>query len=177
MPYGNTFLCPVADLLRYFNLSKRMQTDLCDGYRFRSTDKHNRISNNPFIASSIAARLNTHLDHLGIADGETMHSFHSGCSITLSKLGASIEDIATHVARCSTKSARYYTQTDKSLASPIQPIFLLQVLSLWPPQTYLRPCVSQTSSVLTMTLFISLFEPTTKCFSFLSLLCYLLCYV
>lgn len=92
-----------------------MQIDLRDGYLFRSTDKHNRASNNPFIGSSIAARLKTHLDHLGIADGETMHSFRSGCSITLSMLGASIEDITTHVGWRSTESARYYTQTDKVL--------------------------------------------------------------
>ena len=89
-------MCLVANLLRYFDRCKCMQIDLRDGYLFRSTDKHNRVSNNPFIGSSIAARLKTHLDHLGIADGETMYSFRSGCSITLSMLGASIEDIATH---------------------------------------------------------------------------------
>ena len=86
-----------------------MQIDLRDGYLFRSTDKHGRVANNPFIGPSIAARLKTHLDHLGIADGATMHSFRSGCSITLS-----IEDIATHVGWRSTKSAQYYTQTDKA---------------------------------------------------------------
>ena len=92
-----------------------MQIDVRDGYLFRSTDKHGRVSNNPSIGSSIAARLKTHLDHLGIGDGEAMHSFRSGCSITLSMLGASIEDIATHVGWRSTESAQYYTQTDKVL--------------------------------------------------------------
>ena len=92
-----------------------MQIDLHDGYLFRSTDKHGRVSINPFVGSTVAAPLKTHLDHLGIADGETMHSFHSGCSITLSMLGASLEDITTHVGWRSTKTARYYTQTDKVL--------------------------------------------------------------
>ena len=92
-----------------------MQIDSRDGYLFRSTDKHGRVSNNPFIGSSIAAHLKTHFSHLGIADGETMHSFRSGCSITLSMLDASIEDIATHVGWRSTESAQYYTQTDKVL--------------------------------------------------------------
>ena len=68
-----------------------------------------------FISSSIASRLKTYLDHLGIADGEPMHSFCSSCSITRSVLGASIEDIATHVGWHSTDSARYYTETDKVL--------------------------------------------------------------
>ena len=95
--------------MRYFNLCKCMQIDLGDGYLFRSTDKHGRVSiaNNPFIGSSIAARLKTHPSHLGIADGETMHSFRSGCSITLSMLRASIEDIATHVGWRSTESVQY----------------------------------------------------------------------
>ena len=108
-------LCPVANLTRYFDLCKCMQIDLRDGFLFRTTDKHGRVSVNPFVGSSIAAHLKLHLDHLGIANGETMHSFRSGCSITLSMLGASIEDIATHVGWRSTESARYYTQTDKVL--------------------------------------------------------------
>lgn len=108
-------LCPVANLSRYFNLCKCMQIDLRDGYLFRSTDKHGRVSNNPFVGSTIAARLKTHLDHLGIADGETVHSFRSGCSITLSMLGVSLEDIAMHVGWRSTQTAKYYTQTDKIL--------------------------------------------------------------
>ena len=109
------YLCPVANLLQYFNLCNCMQIDLHDGYLFRSTDKHGRVSINPFVGSTIAARLKTHLDQLGIADGETMHSFRSGCSITLSMLDASLEDITTHVGWRSTKTARYYTQTDKVL--------------------------------------------------------------
>ena len=136
----DTFLCPVANLLRYFDLCKCMQIDLRDGYFFRSTDKHNCVSNNPFIGSSIAARLKTHVDHLGIADGETMHSFRSGCLITLSMLAGVLPSLL-FITR----------KRIKFLASPIQPIFLLEAPSLWPPQTYLKPRVSQTSSALIMT--------------------------
>ena len=82
-----------------------MQIDLRERYLFRSTDKHGLVSNNPFIGPSIAA-------YLGIADGDTMHSFLSSCSITLSMLGTSIEDIPTHVGWRSMESAQYYTQTD-----------------------------------------------------------------
>ena len=80
------------------------------------SDLPTNIIASPITPSSVLlSQPATHLDHLGIADGETMHSFCRSCSITLSMLGASIEDIATHVGWRSTKSARYYTQTDKVL--------------------------------------------------------------
>ena len=108
-------LCPVANLSRYFHLCKSMAVDLRDGYLFRSTDKHGRVSTNPFVGSTVAARLHTHLTALGIAEGETMHSLRRGCSITLSLMGASLEQISTHIGWKSTQTAKYYTQTDKVL--------------------------------------------------------------
>ena len=108
-------LCAVANLSRYFHLCKSMAVDLRDGYLFRSTDKHGRVSTNPFVGSTVAARLHTHLTALGIAEGETMHSLRRGCSITLSMMGASLEQISTHMAWKSTQTAKYYTQTDKVL--------------------------------------------------------------
>ena len=77
-------LCPVANLSRYFHLCKSISVDLRDGYLFRSTDKHGRVSTNLFVGSTVAARLHTYLTALGIAEGETMQSLRRGCSITLS---------------------------------------------------------------------------------------------
>lgn len=90
-------LCAVANLSRYFHLCKSMAVDLRDGYLFRSTDKHGRVSTNPFVGSTVAARLHTHLTALGIAEGETILSLRRGCSITLSMMGASLEQISTHM--------------------------------------------------------------------------------
>ena len=42
-----------------------------------------------------------------------MHSFRSGCSITLPLLGVSSEDVARHVGWRSLDPAEYYTQTRK----------------------------------------------------------------
>lgn len=56
--------------------------------------------------------LNKHLITLNIHNGETMHSFRSGCSITLSLLGASPADVAQHVGWKSLQTAPYYSQTD-----------------------------------------------------------------
>ena len=44
-----------------------------------------------------------------------MHSLRRGCSITLSMMGASLEQISTHIGWKSTQTAKYYTQTDKVL--------------------------------------------------------------
>jgi hypothetical protein len=64
-----------------------------------------------FQGSAVGNRLEKHLTTLKIFDGETMHSFRSGCSITLSLLGASDDDVAHHVGWQSLATARYYTQT------------------------------------------------------------------
>ena len=111
-----SLLCPVSNLNRYVQLCKLINVDLTDGYLFRATNKRNRVSENPFIGSAVAARLTSYLEHLGISEGETMHSFRSGCSITLSMLGVPLADIARHVGWKSIQMAQYYSQTDKVLA-------------------------------------------------------------
>lgn len=113
-----SLLCPVSNLNlnRYVQLCKLINVDLTDGYLFRATDKRNRVSENPLIGSAVAARLTSYLEHLGISEGETMHSFRSGCSITLSMLGVPLADIARHVGWKSIQMAQYYSQTDKVLA-------------------------------------------------------------
>ena len=112
----DTDLCPVANLSRYFNLCKSMAIDLRDGFLFRSTDKRSRVSTSPFVGSTVAARLHTYLTTLDIAEGETMHSLRRGCSITLSSLGASADEIAMHIGWRSVQTANYYTQSDRILA-------------------------------------------------------------
>lgn len=73
--------CPVANLRLYIDLCNLMSIDLRVGYLFRSTDKKGTVTGKPFIGSAIANRLTLHLETLGIHNGETMHSFRSGCSI------------------------------------------------------------------------------------------------
>ena len=65
----------------------------------------------------VANRLVQHLKTLGIHNGESMHSFRSGCSITLSLLGVTSEEVARHVGWRSLDTAEYY-----SIGSPIRPI-------------------------------------------------------
>ena len=106
-------VCPVSNLKLYVQLSDLMKIDLRDGYLFRVSDRKGNISNSPFIGSTIANRLHAHLTPLNMDDGETMHSFRSGCSITLSLLGASDQQVTNHVGWRSLETARYDMQADK----------------------------------------------------------------
>ena len=112
---SNPLICPVSSLDRYVRLCKLFNVDLREGYLFRATDKSNKVAEKPFVGSTVAARLTSYLTSLGISEGETMHSFRSGCSITLSMLGVPLADIARHVGWRSTQMAQYYCQTDKVL--------------------------------------------------------------
>ena len=105
--------CPVANLRLYVDLCDLMSIDLRDGYLFRSTNKKGAVSSKPFIGSTIANRLSLHLTTLKMHNGETMHSFRSGCSITMSLIGVSPEDVARHVGWKSLQTAEYYMQTRK----------------------------------------------------------------
>ena len=111
----NPIICPVANLRLYVSLCDLMSVDVRDGFLFRSMDKRGAVSNKPFVGSAAAGRLTPHLKALGIYDGETVHSFRSGCSITMSLVGVPMEDVARHVGWRSLVTAEYYTQTGKVL--------------------------------------------------------------
>lgn len=111
-PCSNRITCPVANLKLYVHLADLMGIQLRHGYLFRVTDRDGRISTNPFQGSAVTSRLTEHLTTLNIHAGETMHSFCSGCTITLSLLGVSTEDVARQVGWKGVKTALSYSQTD-----------------------------------------------------------------
>ena len=65
-----------------------------------------------------------YLDQVQANDGETPHSSRSGCSITLSLLGASKEAIAYHIGWASTKMVDHYNDL-RSILRPDAPAALL----------------------------------------------------
>lgn len=113
----NRTVCPVENFHLYTKLCDLMGIDLRRGYLFRSLDRKGRVSESPFTGSAVANRLSLHLKTLGIHEGETMHSFRSGCSITLSLMGVSAEDVARHVGWKSTITSEYYSQCKKVMDS------------------------------------------------------------
>ena len=93
--------------------------NLREGYLFRVLNSKSEVSEDPFVGSAVANRLALHLRSAGIYDGETMHSFRSGCSITLSLLGVPSEDVARPVGWSSVVTADYYLQTGKVMNSDL----------------------------------------------------------
>ena len=112
-PVANSPFCPVYNLNLYVALARKMCIDLKDGFLFRATDPHGHVSESPFVGSAVGNRLKKHLSDLRINNGETMHCFRSGCSITLSLIGVSYERVAKHVGWKSVEMAIYYSQCDK----------------------------------------------------------------
>ena len=109
----DTVVCPVVNLTTYVKIADLMNINLREGFLFRATDPKGRVSPKPFVGSTVANRLRLYLTALNIDEGETMHSFRSGCSITLSLLGASDDQVASHVGWKSIQVARYYSQVPK----------------------------------------------------------------
>ena len=86
-PCSNRITCLVTNLKLYVHLADLMGIQLRHGYLIRVTDNGGRISTNPFLGSTVASRLTKHLTTLNIHACETMHSFCSGCDITLFSVG------------------------------------------------------------------------------------------
>ena len=104
----DSIVCPVVNLTTYVRLADLMNIKLRESFLFRATDPKGRVSTKPFVGSTVANRLRLHLTTLKIHEGETMHSFRSGCSITLSLLGASDDQVARQVGWKSVQTAQYY---------------------------------------------------------------------
>ena len=109
----DSIVCPVVNLSTYVKLADLMNIKLREGFLFRATDSRGRVSTKPFVGSTVANCLRLHLTTLNLHEGETMHSFRSGCSITVPFLGASDDRVARHVGWKSVQTARYYSQVPK----------------------------------------------------------------
>lgn len=103
-----------------------MNINLWEGFLFRVTDPKGRVSTKPFVGSTVANRLRLHPTTLEIYEGETMHSFRSGCSITLSLLGASDDQVARHVGWKSVQTAQYYSKVPKVMELSLPASLLAQ---------------------------------------------------
>lgn len=88
-----------------------MGVNLRGSHLFRASNRHGQIIQNAFQGSAVGNKLKRHLAALQLSDGKTMHGSRSGCSITLSLIGASDDDVAQHVGWKSLTTAQYYTQT------------------------------------------------------------------
>ena len=105
-------ICPVKGLLEYVEFCKRCGVDLSAGYLFRVVSENGRVLDQCVSYSAIYERLRYYLSTLGIYEGETPHSFRSGCAITMALSGSvdNVDQVMNHVGWFNKSSAEYYTR-------------------------------------------------------------------
>ena len=116
-PIPNSPYCPVSNLDFYLSLVKMMNIDLNPGYLFRVLDHHGNILSSPFERSAVENRLKKHPRDSKLDRAETMHSFRSGCSITLSLLGVPYNEVAKLVGWKSVKMVSHYCRFDSVMSN------------------------------------------------------------
>lgn len=112
---ANVKICPVAAIEKYMSTTRAMQVDLTDGFLFRPTTAQGAISPSSISSDAMNSRLKTYLKEAGIDEGETAHSFRSGCAITLALSGSALTDVMSHVGWERSHTASYYMQLEKVL--------------------------------------------------------------
>ena len=92
-----------------------MQVDLSHGFLFRPTTVQGTIADTSVSSEGMNGRLKTYLSAAGLDEGETAHSFRSGCAVTLALSGSALADIMGHVGWERAHTARYYMQLEQVL--------------------------------------------------------------
>jgi len=106
--HPNPFICPVRAIENYIIISQNVGVDLRHSYLFRPTSPQGSILDKPFLSSTAESRLKFYLGQAKIDEGETLHSFRSGCALTLAFAGSSLADVMCHVGWKSSTTASYY---------------------------------------------------------------------
>ena len=73
--------------------AKRIGIDLTGGFLFRPTSSDGTVIDKPFSSSAADARLKHYLREGEIGRAVSLHSFRSGCAITLALSGTELQDI------------------------------------------------------------------------------------
>jgi len=106
--HPNPLVCPVRAIETYMAVAHSIGIDLRQGHLFRPTTPRGTILDKPLLYSTAESRLKFYLDLGKIDEGETLHSFRSGCALTLAFSGSSLADVMTHVGWQSSATASYY---------------------------------------------------------------------
>ena len=106
--HPNPALCPIRAVEMYVAVSREIGIDLSRGYLFRPTDQKGRIVDQPLTSSMAESRLKLYLRQANIDADETLHSFRSGCALTLTFSGSNLTDVMSHVGWSSPSTAQYY---------------------------------------------------------------------
>ena len=100
--------CPDLGIERYMVVVQQLLGNLTKDYLFRPTSHQGDTVDVPFASSSAEARLKIYLQQMGAHEGETLHGFRAGCTITLALSGAELSEIMDHVGWIRRHTALYY---------------------------------------------------------------------
>lgn len=89
-------------------IARELGISLSCGYLFRSTNHQGHIVDTPLLSSTSESRLRMYLRDARIDSGETIHSFRSGCALTLAFSGSPLADVISHFGWSTSKMALYY---------------------------------------------------------------------
>ena len=106
--HPNPTLCPIRGIETYVAIAHELGISLSSGYLFRATNQQGHIVDKPLLGTTAESRLKKYLRDAQIDNGETLHSFRSGCAITLALSGSPLADVMSHVGWTNSKTALYY---------------------------------------------------------------------
>ena len=106
--HPNPTLCLFKGIETYVAIAHELGISLSSGYLFRATNQQGHIVDKPLLSTTAESRLKKYLRDAQIDNGETLHSFCSGCSIALALSGSPLADVMSHVGWANSKAALYY---------------------------------------------------------------------
>ena len=106
--HPNPTLCPIKGIETYVAIAQELGISLSSGHLFRATNQQGHIVDKPLLSSTAESRLKKYLRDAHIDNGETLHSFRSGCAVTLALSGSPLADVMSHVGWMNSKTALYY---------------------------------------------------------------------
>ena len=106
--HPNSTLCPIRAIETYVGIARVLGISLSCGYLFRSTNHQGHIVDTPLLSSTAGSRFRKYLCDAQIDSGETLHSFRSGCALTLAVSGSPLADVMSHVGWSTSKMTLYF---------------------------------------------------------------------
>ena len=106
--HPNPTLCPIKGIETYVAIAQELGISLSSGHLFRATNQQGHIVDKPLLSSTAESGLKKYLRDAHIDNGETLHSFRSGCAVTLALSGSPLADVMSHVGWMNSKTALYY---------------------------------------------------------------------
>ena len=106
--HPNPTLCPIRAIETYVAIARELGISLPCGYLFRSTNHQGHIVDTLLLSSTAKSRFRKYLRDAQIDSGETLHSFRSGCALTLAFSESPLADVMSHVGWSTSKTALYY---------------------------------------------------------------------